>query len=107
MSVKEKLLACVLAALFVLAIVAVYAVLVIEGKTDVNPLLVLLSSLVTAVVGWVSGLAGHASATAAAAQAAGGAPSTRVDLQAPLVSVTTPPAPGPEPAAPAATTSLQ
>ncbi|OZI59958.1 hypothetical protein [Bordetella genomosp. 11] len=69
MTVKEKLIACALAALFVLAIVGVYSVLVIQGKTDVNPLLVMLSGLVTAVVGWVSGLAGHAAAVGAAAQA--------------------------------------
>lgn len=88
MSVKEKLLACLLAALFVLAIVGVYAVLVIQGKTDVNPLLVLLSSLVTAVVGWVSGLAGHASATSAATTTVGTAPGVPLNIQAPLISMT-------------------
>jgi hypothetical protein len=66
MSVKEKLIACAIAALFLLCIVAVYGYLVVSGKAAIDPFLGVLTTLVTVVVGLVTGLAGHAAAVGAA-----------------------------------------
>jgi hypothetical protein len=60
MTVKEKLFACALAALFIVVVLGVYTYLVGSGKADVLPLLLLLGSLVTTAVNLVTGLAGHA-----------------------------------------------
>jgi hypothetical protein len=66
MTVKEKLIACAIAAVFILLVLAAYAYLVVTGKAEAAPFLALLTSLVMAAVGLVSGLAGHAAAVGAA-----------------------------------------
>jgi len=66
MTVKEKLTACAIAAMFLIFIVAVYGYLVVSGKAPIEPFLALLGTLATVVIGLVSGLAGHAAGTGSA-----------------------------------------
>jgi hypothetical protein len=77
MTVKERILAGALTALFILVLVAAYVALVIIGKAPVEALLAVLSSLLATAVGLVSVFAGHTSATTAAAQATGATPGTQ------------------------------
>lgn len=66
MTVKEKLYACALAGVFILLVLFAYGYLVVSGKAEAAPFLALLTSLVMAVVGLVSGLAGHAAGAGSA-----------------------------------------
>jgi hypothetical protein len=66
MTVKEKLIACAIAAVFLLCVLAVYGYLVVAGKAPIDPFLAILTTLVTVVIGLVSGLAGHAAGAAGA-----------------------------------------